>query len=117
MVLTYNLIIMATRQDVETAIFAIENGGNNTATEVRDVLRIVLEYINSFPNNAKDLLESAKYNLEKSEFSKSTNELLSLIKEYPTSNEPKDRSQSKGEVAIVEIVEKVFEIIKEKRER
>ncbi|WP_299336096.1 hypothetical protein [uncultured Psychroserpens sp.] len=35
---------MATRQDVETAIQAIENGGNNTAKEVRDVLTKLLDY-------------------------------------------------------------------------
>ncbi len=35
---------MATRNDVETAIAAIENGGNNTAKEVRDVLTFLLDY-------------------------------------------------------------------------
>ena len=35
---------MATRPDVENAIEAIENNGNNTAKEVRDVLTLLLDY-------------------------------------------------------------------------
>ena len=39
------ITFMATRQEVENAIAAIEDNGNNTAKEIRDVLYKLLAYI------------------------------------------------------------------------
>ena len=38
---------MATRQDVLDGIATINDGGNNTATEVRDVLKLLFDKYNS----------------------------------------------------------------------
>jgi hypothetical protein len=42
---------MATRADVENAINEIENNGNNTAKEVRDVLTLLLDYTENDPSS------------------------------------------------------------------
>lgn len=44
---------MATRADVENAIETIENNGNNTAKEVRDVMNMLLDYTENDENNSE----------------------------------------------------------------
>lgn len=44
---------MATRQDVVNAIETIENNGNNTAKEVRDVLNMLLDYTENEESNSE----------------------------------------------------------------
>ena len=50
---------MATREEVENAIAAIEDNGNNTAKEVREVLTTLLDFTGSSPSG--NTLEAFKF--------------------------------------------------------
>lgn len=80
-----------------------------------------IKIIKSKRATAGTLLKSAQYYRNSGELDKSTNELLKLIIEYPTSKEGKEGkdllNSTESSATISELVDKVLEIIKEKKER